>query len=93
VVVDAILDRAIDRAVLEAVARQAAVPFDGLWLSVPPSWLVARVAARRHDPSDATVEVVEQQVQRHRGAMTWREIDATGAREETAVMAGEALRL
>jgi aminoglycoside phosphotransferase family enzyme/predicted kinase len=93
VVVDAVLDRAIDRAALEAVARQAAVPFDGLWLSAPPSWLVARVAARRHDPSDATVEVVEQQVQRDRGAMTWREIDATGARDETAVMAGEALRL
>jgi uncharacterized protein len=93
VVVDSVLDRAIDRAAIEVVGRQASVPFDGLWLLAPSSSLVARVAARRHDPSDATVELVEQQVQRDRGAMTWREIDATGGREETAVRATEALRL
>ncbi len=69
------------------------MPFDGLWLLAPSSSLVARVAARRHDPSDATIAVVEQQVQRDPGAMTWREIDATGGREETAVRATEALRL
>jgi predicted kinase len=93
VIVDAVLDRVADRAALEAVARHAGVPFDGFWLLAPPASLAARVAGRRHDPSDATVEVVEQQIQRDRGAMTWREIDATGGREETALLACKALRL
>jgi uncharacterized protein len=93
VVVDSVLDRAIDRVAIESVARQAGVPFDGLWLLVPRSSLVARVAARRNDPSDATAEVVDQQLQRDRGAMTWREIDAAGDPDETARVASQALRL
>jgi len=93
VVVDSVLDRAIDRADLETVARLAGAPFDGLWLVAPTSSLVARVAARRNDPSDATVRVVEQQIRRDRGPMTWPEIDAAGGREETAARASQALRL
>jgi uncharacterized protein len=93
VVVDSVLDRAIDRAEIESVAMQAGVPFDGLWLSAPRSSLVARVAARRDDPSDATVEVVDQQVHRYRGVMTWREITAAGDRDETAAVASQALKL
>ncbi|OZI58581.1 AAA family ATPase [Bordetella genomosp. 1] len=62
VVADAVFDRADSRAALVRCARNAGVPFDGVWLSAPRTELERRVAARRNDPSDATLAVLDRQL-------------------------------
>jgi predicted kinase len=63
------------------------VPFSGLWLSAPLAVLVARVAERRGDVSDATPEVVRRQLAIDPGAMSWRPLDTSGSSEGVAVAA------
>lgn len=60
------------------------VPFDAVWLTADRDTLVARVAARRHDASDATPDVVDAQLQYEVGeiSLAWRVIDAGGAAAE-----------
>lgn len=65
------------RAGIEAVAREAGVPFTGLWLEAPLALLRDRVAARRGDASDATVAVLEHAASRPLGAIAWARIDAS----------------
>ena len=69
---------------IEAAADRAGVAFQGFWLTAPLSVLEARVAARRDDASDATVDVVRRAA-RANVAMAeggrWIVLDATdGAR-------------
>ena len=52
------------RARAEALAVECAVPFHGVWLDAPVAVLEARVAARTGDASDATVEVLHEQLAR-----------------------------
>jgi predicted kinase len=63
------------------VATQAGCRFDGLWLEAPRTTLAERIAARRGDASDATVAVLDQQLQYDIGEIDWRRV-ATGG--ETA---------
>lgn len=77
VVVDAVFTYPPSR---EAVERAAgAARFDGLWLELDADTTRARIAARRGDPSDATVDILEQQLAFEAGAMTWTRIDARDA--------------
>ena len=76
---------------MEDVARTVGVPFHGLWLTADRATLLARVAARRGDASDATPDVVEQQIARGAGNIGWTRIDAGGAAAETLRGAGEKL--
>lgn len=62
VILDAVHGHPDGRAAAEALAREAGVPFAGFWLDAPAETLVARVAARQGDASDATVEVVRRQL-------------------------------
>ncbi|MFH5926593.1 AAA family ATPase [Roseomonas xinghualingensis] len=78
VLADAAFLDAARRAGIEAVASRLGVPFIGLWLEAPPDLLRARIAARRGDASDATVEVLEHAASRPIGAVTWNHIDASG---------------
>jgi aminoglycoside phosphotransferase family enzyme/predicted kinase len=93
VIADAVFDRADDRAAIEAVAAGCGVSFDGLWLSAADQVLFERVAARRNDPSDATIAVVAQQLRRDLGTNNWRMIRAERSREETARLAAQMLGL
>ena len=45
------------------------MPFTGLWLDAPEHDRVARVAARLHDASDATAQVVREQSRRSVGEL------------------------
>lgn len=74
VVADAVFDRPADRARIAQVARAAAVPFQGLWLEAQAQTLIARVGARRGDPSDATAEVVRAQLNRAAAAPGWTQL-------------------
>jgi aminoglycoside phosphotransferase family enzyme/predicted kinase len=79
VVLDAtFLDPAL-RARAERLAAACGVPFEGLWLDAPAEVLEARVAARTGDASDATVEVLhEQMAQLARAPVGWRRLDTAG---------------
>jgi len=78
VIADAVFSKPEERDAIAAVARAAGVPFDGLWLKAPAEVLEARVAARRGDASDATVEVLRRQLDYDLGPIEWPRIDVSG---------------
>jgi hypothetical protein len=98
VIADAIHARPAEREAIAAVARAAAAPFVGLWLDAPAAALTARIDARRDDASDATVEVLRQQLGYDLGDVDWRRIYAgqpldavvtAAARAVAAAVAGQ----
>jgi aminoglycoside phosphotransferase family enzyme/predicted kinase len=90
-VIDAVALRNDERRAFAAVADAAGVPFTGLWLEAPAERLVARVGARTGDASDASHEIIEQQMERDPGAIEWSRIDASGDGEATFAAARRAL--
>lgn len=76
VIVDAVHAKPEERAAIAAVAARHDAPFTGLWLDAPAATLVARVGARGLDVSDADAAVVEAQLQRPLGPLTWTRLDA-----------------
>lgn len=87
VVADAVFARPEERGAIEAVAREAAVPFTGLWLEAPPDVARARVSGRRGNVSDAGPEVLEKQLMFDLGDIRWTRID-TGRPKAEALRAG-----
>jgi hypothetical protein len=81
-VADAVFADMGERSAAEDLARRLGVAFDGFWLEAPREILKSRVAARRGDASDATVEVVERQLGYEIGAMKWQWISASGNVED-----------
>lgn len=80
-ITDAVFAKAADRDAVEHVARSAGVPFAGLWLEAPVAVLLARVAGRGHDVSDAGPEVMWRQLASPVDAIRWQRLDASGARQ------------
>lgn len=76
-IVDAVFARLSDRQAIEQIARDARVPFVGLWLDAPEAVLVERVAHREHDVSDADAAVIRGQLRQDVGSMSWARIDAS----------------
>ena len=76
VIIDAVSLNPEERRSFAAVAKGAAVPFSGLWLTAPASTMEARLGARRHDASDASPEVLGQQLRHDVGPIDWVFIDA-----------------
>ncbi|MGC9370880.1 MAG: AAA family ATPase [Paracoccaceae bacterium] len=76
VLVDAVFDRPDRRAALEAAVSGA--PFAAFWLEADADTLRQRVGARRGGPSDADLKVLEAQLARDLGEMTWVPIAADG---------------
>jgi aminoglycoside phosphotransferase family enzyme/predicted kinase len=74
VILDATFLDPARRTEVEALAAGLGVPFEGLWLDVPPEVLRARVAARTGDASDADLDVLERQLARGPGRVTWRRL-------------------
>jgi predicted kinase len=63
------------RTAIEQAARDARVPFVGVWLDAPEACLVDRVSKRRGDASDADVSVVRRQIGRSPGAINWARLE------------------
>ncbi len=84
-IVDAVYGTPEERIGIEAVAADLGIPFRGLWLEAPRQALIDRVAARTGDASDATPDVVEQQLTWNTGAFgsSWARLDSGGSRAET----------
>ena len=82
VVLDATFRRPEDRARIEQMAAAVEVPFTGIWLELGPDKLIERVARRGADPSDATAEVIRNQIAQFSGPMTWATVAADGSVDE-----------
>jgi uncharacterized protein len=85
VVADAVFDKGENRSLVEAAARDANVPFTGVWLQADASILWQRVAERSEGVSDATIDILARQLQRDPGHVAWARLDA-------AMEAGETVR-
>jgi aminoglycoside phosphotransferase family enzyme/predicted kinase len=93
VIADAVYSKPGERSAVEALATELGVPFQGLWLTADSEALVARVAARRNDASDANPEVVQQQLTWEVGPLSpaWTLLDAGGSAEDVRCRAASAL--
>ena len=78
VILDAVFLKPEEREAAQAVASQAGVAFRGVWLEAPTPVLTARLDARVGDASDADARVLEEQLTRDPGPMTWQRLDASG---------------
>ena len=83
VVADAVFARPDQRDAIASVARNAGVPFRGLWLEASPDIMVRRVGERRRNASDATADVVERQLSYDLGEIEWDRVDSAGSRQDT----------
>lgn len=79
VIVDAVHSRPDERGAIAAVARDRGVSFAGLWFDAPAEALQERVAHRVGDVSDATADVVRDQLAYDLGVMEFDRIDASGS--------------
>ena len=77
-ILDAVFLRPEERAAAEAIARESGFAFQGLWLEAAAGVMAARIEDRRHDASDATVEILKRQLTLPAGPMTWRRLDTGG---------------
>lgn len=84
VVVDATFIQPELRGRAEALAREAGVPFHGVWLEAAPEVLAQRIEGREGDASDATVATLRMQLERDVGPIDWVRIDASGPAQDAA---------
>jgi uncharacterized protein len=91
VIIDAVSLQPEERQSFAALARAAAVPFSGLWLAAPAETMEHRLRTRRGDASDASLEVLAQQLQTDAGPMDWTEINADAGAESCRAAARIAL--
>ena len=91
VVIDAVALREDERHAFADVAAAAGVPFIGLWLEAPADVMRARIGTRQADASDASVDVLEQQLHAYPGTLDWHRIDAGGGPDATLAKARRAL--
>jgi hypothetical protein len=76
VIIDSVALREEERRSFLAVATKARVPFLGIWLEVSAQVMALRLRSRRNDASDATPEVLQQQLRHNPGPIDWLRIDA-----------------
>lgn len=79
VIVDATFMQEAGRTAIEDLAASHRVAFNGYWLTGNPAQLSRRVAERPQGASDATPDVLQQQLSGDPGKVTWRSIDTTDA--------------
>ncbi|HYZ41902.1 MAG TPA: AAA family ATPase [Stellaceae bacterium] len=75
-IIDAVSLRPDERRAFAEVARAAKVPFSGLWLEGSPEILAGRISARHGDASDATPEILSDQLRHGSATIEWTRLDA-----------------
>jgi aminoglycoside phosphotransferase family enzyme/predicted kinase len=93
VIIDAVSLKSAERQSFAAIAEAAGVPFYGLWLAAPASTMETRLRARHHDASDASPEILAQQLREDIGPIDWLIIDASTGPEACLDAARRALVL
>ena len=92
VIADAVYASPEERKAIAGMARAAGVPFAGFWLEAEPSVLAERLGRRRHDASDATLGVLETQLQAGAGDLEWHRLDASSDPDRVRQSAERALK-
>jgi predicted kinase len=87
VVADAVFARPTERQAIRQVADQLGVPFQGIWLEAAPDEMAHRISTRQRNISDATPDVLRQQLGYDLGPMEWQRIDSSGKRKVTLATA------
>jgi uncharacterized protein len=90
-IIDAVSLRPDERESFAEVANKAVVPFIGLWLSADAAAMERRIEGRRGDASDATAEVLAQQLRQDPGPIDWIRVEAGGGAETCLAAACRAL--
>jgi aminoglycoside phosphotransferase family enzyme/predicted kinase len=93
VIIDAVSLKPAERQSFAAIAAAADVRFVGLWLEAPAATMDRRLQARRHDVSDASPEVLAQQLRQDPGPLDWVRVDASGGAADCLAAARRALGL
>lgn len=93
VIIDAVSLKPEERQSFAAVANAAFVPFSGVWLAASAAAMERRLRARHSDASDASPEVLAQQLRRDKGTIDWAVIDASAGSETCLAAARHALGL
>jgi predicted kinase len=83
VIADAVHADPGERSRIASLARSTGARLAAFWLEAPKDVLMARVRARTQDASDATPQVIEQQINYDTGVLEWTRLDASGPPEET----------
>jgi aminoglycoside phosphotransferase family enzyme/predicted kinase len=86
-IIDAVSALPEQREALAQLADRLDVPFDGLWLEAQADDLRRRITERRNNASDATVAVLDRQLDYDLGPMDWTRIDSSGDKERTVDLA------
>jgi aminoglycoside phosphotransferase family enzyme/predicted kinase len=84
VVLDATFIQPDLRARVEALAKDAGVPFHGVWLEADPAILASRIEGREGDASEATVATLQMQLDLDVGEVSWTRVDASRAAADSA---------
>jgi uncharacterized protein len=93
VIIDAVSLTPAQRRSFADIARRAGAPFSGLWLEAGADAMADRIRARHGDASDATPEVLAQQLRHDPGPMDWIRIDAEAGSDQCLAAARRALPL
>jgi aminoglycoside phosphotransferase family enzyme/predicted kinase len=91
VIIDAVALMPEERRSFAEVAHSLAVPFSGFWLEGPESTLANRIRKRHCDASDATSEILLEQLRHSPGPIDWIHIDAGGGPEDCVAAVRRAL--
>jgi hypothetical protein len=92
-IIDAVSLTPEERESFAAIAATARVPFSGIWLSAPTASMAARLGSRRDDASDATPEILEQQLRHDPGFIDWVHVDVGTDRDASFAAVRQALGL
>jgi predicted kinase len=91
VIIDAVSLTPGQRRSFADTARHTGAPFSGLWLEAGADAMAERIRARRGDASDATPEILAQQLRHDPGPMDWIRIDAEAGPDQCLAAARRAL--
>ena len=84
VVADAVFDKVENRKLLEWAAKEKGCVFSGFWLEADPALLWQRIEARRDSVSDATVDILAEQLSRKPTPIGWIKLNAARRPAELA---------
>jgi aminoglycoside phosphotransferase family enzyme/predicted kinase len=93
VIIDAASLLPAERRSFAEAARNAGVPFSGLWLEAGAEAMAGRIRDRRGDASDATPEILVRQLAHDPGEIDWARIDCSGGPDQCLAAARRALAL
>lgn len=91
VIADGVFAEVSERRAIQNLAKGLGVPFVGMWLQADQAVLEHRIIERRGDASDATLDVLHQQLRSPIRHLRWNVLDAGGTAGNTERLARRVL--